>query len=894
MKRLLLFTGLITATFFVLLATLNQYPQDIKHKGDNEEGKKRKISGAVQWWSTVITNEQGAMDFESMHAAYEAANAMSSTRGLGIQWEEMGPDNIGGRARSILFDKNNQGVIFAGAVSGGLWKSTNNGLSWGKVNDLFESLIITTLTQAANGDIYFGTGEAFYSFGLNNPTGFSAFGFPGKGVWKSTDGGNTFTHLASTSPLTGNSTTEDWAYVSRLATSPTDANRVYASTNKGLRISSDGGATWSNAVGPILSYSWDVTVGSDGYVHTVVGNKYYRSTTPDGNSFELRSGQGGFPNSGIGRIELEVASSNASYVYAVCINSSTENLQGIYKSTDGGTNWTLIGPGGSTSFNPPGFQGTYDICVGALPTDPDVIYVGGQLSMWKYSSTLGWFTVSNWLGEFFDPDIYIHADMHYIEFNPFNTSEMYVACDGGLFRTGNADDVYPIFSDVNRSFNVTQFYSVAAAPTGEVIGGTQDNGTNYIDFLGNTTMTAKEIQGGDGGFSEIGRLNPNAFFAGLPAGTVTRSSSKGGGFNTFFDDRIDATGDGSIDEGADWLTPFALWEQSDTARAFYALGAGGVGGNSGHLWLTTGAMNFSVDPDWFRFPLTSGWVTCVSFSADGNTVFAGTSNGFLYRYSNLIAVDEAGKFSYPSISSTAASWNAVDSGITVASLQVAPGRYLRSIAVDPTNPAHVVVTGARYGNDENIWRSTNAMDATITFSDITDNLPKMPVWSSVIDIENPNRIIIGTDLGIYARDMSNADGWTEENGGMARVPVLDIKQVPYYGKPYLYIGTYGRGIFRSGSLVGIDETSSGINNVMLFPNPVQDQANLRVVLARAGAVEIKIYSLQGDLVQHIAPKNFGAGENSILINTSKMSTGTYVVNAISGTSAFSQKMVVIN
>lgn len=237
MKRLLLFTGLITIAFFLLLAFINPYAPVAKYEEKNEHG----ISGAIEWWMSVRVNDQtGELDLASMHEAYDAVNSMSSNRSMGIQWEEMGPDNIGGRTRSILFDKNNQGVIFAGAVSGGLWKSTNNGLSWGKVNDLFESLTISTIAQASNGDIYFGTGEAFYSFGLNNPTGFSAFGFPGRGIFKSTDGGNTFTQLTATIPATGNSTTEDWAYVSRLATSPTDANKIYASTNKGLRISSDG------------------------------------------------------------------------------------------------------------------------------------------------------------------------------------------------------------------------------------------------------------------------------------------------------------------------------------------------------------------------------------------------------------------------------------------------------------------------------------------------------------------------------------------------------------------------------------------------------------------------------------------------------------------------------
>jgi photosystem II stability/assembly factor-like uncharacterized protein len=182
--------------------------------------------------------------------AWQKANEMSATRTFGIQWEEMGPDNVGGRTRAILFDRNQQGVIYSGGVSGGLWKSTNSGQSWAKVNDDFESLVITSITQAANGDIYFGTGEGFYAYGLNNPTGFSAFGFPGKGVWKSSDGGNTFTHLAATIPVNGNLVTEEWAYVNKLASSPTDANIIYAATNKGLRISTDAGTTWTPCTGP--------------------------------------------------------------------------------------------------------------------------------------------------------------------------------------------------------------------------------------------------------------------------------------------------------------------------------------------------------------------------------------------------------------------------------------------------------------------------------------------------------------------------------------------------------------------------------------------------------------------------------------------------------------------
>ncbi|MBA2407940.1 MAG: hypothetical protein H0V65_08120, partial [Chitinophagales bacterium] len=266
MKNLLILTGFITGAFFTLLS-VGKY---ISFEPSIEK-EERGINDAMSWWYNVRSNQQtGKFDVSAILAAEKQADEMSSTRNLGIQWEEMGPDNIGGRTRAVLYDRNNEGVIFAGGVSGGLWKSVNGGDSWQVVNDMFEALTVTCLTQASSGDIYFGTGEALYSFGLDNPTGFSAFGFPGKGIWKSSDGGNTFTHLTSTIPATGNSTTEAWAYVTRLAASIDDPNRIYAAMNSGLKISTDGGASWFDAIGTPLIYAWDVKIGSDGYVHAVV------------------------------------------------------------------------------------------------------------------------------------------------------------------------------------------------------------------------------------------------------------------------------------------------------------------------------------------------------------------------------------------------------------------------------------------------------------------------------------------------------------------------------------------------------------------------------------------------------------------------------------------------
>ncbi len=887
MRKLLSLSAIIVVAFFIFLSLPSAVTLKTESHENERKGGKPEIKESIDWWTNARSNQEtGIFDPADMQMAIEEANAMATTRDVTINWEEMGPDNIGGRTRSILYDKDVSGLIFMGSVSGGLWKSTNNGDSWLRVAGDFSNNAVTCITQAINGDLYYGTGEGFHDLGLNSPLGYAAPGFPGGGVWKSTDHGNTWSQLSATAPVV-NSTTSDWAYVNKLAVSTTDASKIYAATNKGIKISKDGGTTWTNAGGiATASNAWDIKIGSDGVVHAVSANKYYRATSPNGDDFTTQMGVGGFPAIPQGRIEIGIAASNPSYVYAVIAETLVAgwSLYGMYKSTDGGQNWTLIAPGNSASFAPLGEQAGYDIALGISPTDPEKVFLGGQLSLFSYTPATGWVTLTNWFAEFFDPSIYIHPDMHAVVFNPTNPDQMLIGCDGGIYRTSNASATYPSFESLNRNYITTQPYSVDAKTTGEVIMGLQDNGCIYIDFNGNTAKAGREIWGGDAMTVEIAATNENAFFEEYFAGAVKRSSNSGtGGFSSFFDTRIDAGGTGFPGQGADWIAPFELSEQGNE-QSFFALGTGSSGGN---VWVTLGALNFSINPDWFRFPATTGVVTCLAFTPDGNTLFAGTSTGMMYRYSNLLAVRDSGKFKYPAINSAADKWSAVDSGISVASVSIGVNRYLRSIAVDRLNNNNIVVTAARYAATSYVWRSTDAM-STFTFSDITGNLPKMPVWSSCIDYVNPNLILVGTDLGVYSRDITTSD-WVEQNTGFERVPVMRIVQVPYYGQTdYTYIAGFGRGVFKSGSLVGIKNIENKIGSFKIFPNPVSDIATINASIASGSDVAIKVYDLKGNLVYGEVNKNQTSGSHNYTINTNSLSNGTYLIVIEAGTSKLSE------
>ncbi|MBA3647955.1 MAG: T9SS type A sorting domain-containing protein [Chitinophagales bacterium] len=857
---------------------------------DSEQNETQDARGYIDYMYRIRANQiTGKLDLNDEVRAYNAAETLVSSRSLGIQWQEMGPDNVGGRTRAILFDAKNANVVFAAGVSGGLWKSTNGGQSWQNIGDQYKCLTIVSLAQGPTGDIYFGTGEGLY---FNNGTGTG--GFIGQGIWKSTDGGNFFSQLQSTQPVSAVNVFVDWADVNRIAVSPNDPNRVYAATNTGLKVSHDGGLSWVAVYGPVgVISSTDVKTGNDGYVHASIGNKYYRSTAPDGDDFQLPTGQSSFFTGSFSRIELAVAQSDANYVYASTVNSSG-GMAGVFQSTDAGLSWTQIGPGNSVNFNPFAFfepqsggQGDYDDAVTVSLTDPQTIFVGGSGIMYRYTSTTGWVKIVDaYQNPFFG--FYVHPDMHALVFNPFKPTQMLIGCDGGVYITDNALQDQPEFYSADRNYRVTQMYSVAAAATGEVTGGTQDNGTIYIDFLGNTTMSGDAIFGGDGGYTEISHNNPDAFFGGTPNGVLFRSPSKGGGASTFFDFRIDKDNNGKIDEGAEFVTPFILWEQLDSPQvSFYACGS------SKSIWFTPYAVNFSIIPDWFRLSSTIGAVSCISFSHDGNDLYAGTTAGYVYHCGNIKDVFNAGKFHYSSPTSTV--WNVADSGIKVTSVLVASGRYIRSVAIDPTNNNNIVVTAGNYGNTSYVWKSNNALSDTIVMADITGDLPMMPVYGSTIDISNPNNLIVGTDFGVYSQDLSTGV-WSEENTGMAHVPTLMVRQIPFNTIPYLYIATHGRGIFRSSTLagvnVGISSQNTILDNVIVFPNPVSSLVNVNLNLAKPALINISIFDLNG---KHFANElhNLPSGENTVAIKTNSLANGTYLLKVQAESSVFTKKFVVI-
>lgn len=938
--------------FFIVLGTGDHGKRTYVPRG-TEPGQT--IGGAAEYWKTIRNNQlTGEVALADIEQALAEIKQLRGSKSLSWAWDEMGPDNQGGRTRAILFDKTTPTTMYAGAVSGGLWKSTTSGSSWVKVATIAENMIVASIAQAPNGDIYVGTGEGFYP-----GTGDGTRGFNGMGIYKSEDGDN-FTLLTNTS---------GFSYVNELAVAPN--GYVYAATKSGLKISSDAGASWS--VIPTYSPSSsntngdDVNIASDGTVVVVLNNHCYVSA--NGTDFTRVSGASPYTLPAAGeRMEIAIAPTDPNYLYA-SLAAANGSTQGIYRSVDKGANWTQIGPSASTTFNIHNNQGDYDNAIAVFPNDKNKIIVGG-INLWTWSEGGTWTQITSGSFSMTSP-LYVHVDIHELAFHPTNPNLLFVGCDGGIHRSTDGGATW---SMMNKNYCTLQYYAITSSGSGQVMGGTQDNSYHFIDFKGNTTKSSRELWAGDGGYAAISQLNPEAYFVSSQFGSAARTANDfqtyqkayKGSVNTdaeFFSRRMLLEGTPGTNF-SNFVTPLALWE---TIHAFdskdsvmfladtnylagevvrvrshahngypfsHTLLAGINKGDSmlvqnpiqsmfviaarTALWMTRQALDFSGTPQWFKIGSTTGGIVqTFTISADGNYIFVGTTAGNVFRYSNI-------RQAYDSLSADVTSSSTVITRTTIGSWS---GRAVTSIAVDPLDHNNVVVTLGNYGNTAYVYRSTNALDATPTFTSkqgtaVSTKLPAMPVYSSVIPIYKPNMLIVGTEYGTYiCEDINQTQPvWAESNVGMDRVPTLMLhQQVTAFPYDYIitgsgnetalfeyaqttnfkgiYAGTHGRGAFRNLDFVtGIENPTSQKpsafkSQILVYPNPVVSEATAVINFSVASRANVRVFDLSGKVVLSIDGLKMNAGRNEIKLDMSGLMRGNYIVQVISGAESKTAKII---
>ncbi len=928
--------GLVLLTASWIVGYRNTVDSDKKDGGNGQ-------SASAYLLSLRSNQVTGRVDMKDVLQARDqvAKLAAKKARGLSIQWTELGPDNYGGRTRSLLIDNRDATgkTVFAASVSGGIWKTVNGGQTWDRVNGFDENPNVVCMVQSSNGDIYAGTGEYFVSPG-DKISRYS--GFIGRGIFLSTDG-NSFTAIPATVPVLSEGTASMWAYINRMAID-LNSGRIYAATNGGLVYSDNGFSTYTLAKttsGEVLdTIATDVDIASNGLVVASVASLCYVSASGNPSGFidqstryystpDTMANENKLPRDNIARLELAVAPSNSDVIYAMAASSTDAvhqlefgELEGIYLSEDKGENWMVIGPGGSNSFNVLGdatdYFGFYNNTLAVHPTDPFVLLAGGT-DMWKGEKVNGtgyynWVKLSSSLQSAYT---YIHSSHHIYVYNPSNPSVCYIGSDGGVFIT---DDGFVTFRAINRQYNTCQFYSVGYDRNGYPIGGTQGNGIVYLNQEGNTPENGAQMGWSavamNGGYQEISMIMPTCFILSSEALTLNRSDDYGRNFSPVF---IPA----GITNPNAFLTPFALWEsfnnQNSRDSVTFVAEKNYIAGDTlivnsanndvpftyvtpeailkgqelrvkdivstrfflavqGAVHMTTQVLDFTQEPAYFKIAAIDGIPLCLAYSNDANYVYVGTDGGRVYRIANLA-------LAYNTATADVSSSSCIVSTSIVASY---PNRSVTSIAVDPNDPEHVIVTLGNYGNADYVYRTTNALDSLPTFSSIQGNLPKMPVYSSLIEMNSSDRIILGTEFGIWSTE--NADKntqWSNENEGMGNVPVFMLKQqrmAQYPIKNYgiIYAATHGRGLFQSVDFVGMDEFDDPepdlAGSLHIYPNPANDKIRISYSLDKQAAASIEIYDLSGHKVMTLQQSaQASAGVHVLPVAVNHLQSGTYIL-----------------
>jgi hypothetical protein len=493
--------------------------------------------GAAEIMKRLRSNlETGNFEPEDYLKLFKAYNKMVPTKNLDMTWEQMGPNNVGGRTRAILIVDNN--TLYCGAVSGGLWKSTDGANNWTQV-ETFPACPISAIDRTGNGTIYVATGTSYDSGGAGN----GGSGFPGAGLFKSSDGVN-WELVEGTEPNFLNP--GDWSYIDELAPDPNRSDRIWIAMTDGLGYYDESTNTLYDPEGnaldglPTNTQCQDVQISSDGsvMVASIGSGDAYRSLDGGSNWDPMfaNNDPAKLPQSGVGRLELAISPSNANYIYALGATTGGSMAGGWY-SSDKGATWSQGWPGqvdaidlfGSNS------QGIYDNIITVDPTNPTRALAGG-VTLWQFGTGQEPEQIAFNFG-FPGFNLYVHSDIHEFKWAP--NGDLYIGTDGGVFKSVDGGET---FIEANRGFITTQFYGIAHNSGDGALGGTQDNGTIYIPNDGSLSndMNGTSVFGGDGfdcDFSQISVPGYGTAFVTSQFGALSRFTESGSG-GEFYDNTL--------------------------------------------------------------------------------------------------------------------------------------------------------------------------------------------------------------------------------------------------------------------------------------------------------------------------------------------------------------------
>jgi len=682
------------------------------------------------------------------------------------RWELEGPTNIGGRLVDLVVDRWNEDTVYVAAATGGVWKTTDGGVTMQKAWSDDASQSMGAIAMGPDGAIWAGTGEI-------NPGG-GSITFGGTGIYRSTDGGRNWKRRGL----------EDSGTTGRIVVHPTDGQTAYvaaggslftAGGQRGVYRTTDGGKSWRRILAPATPYSggadlvmdprnprrlyaamWDHRREPDVRTYGGVGSGLWR--TDDGGTTWKRLENVLTPTPGdttglavdqsLGRIGVALAPGNPDRVYVITSHTFGQD-KGFYVSNDGGETFNTAAY--------PGSQGGFGWWFGRLwvdPANPDHLFVAGVNLRESINGGLTWFNSGG-----------LHADQHAMEWDPNNAGRVYEGNDGGLYRSDANGATQTWVKAEHEPY--TQHYQVEVAETdpSRITGGTQDNGC--IRSWGDPSWNGYGC--GDGEYVPIDWSNANIYYGCSQYGACRR-----------YTDSATGTASTNIQDGAasvrwNWHAPLVI-DPNDPAVIYFGGNQLNRSTDRGDTWTTlspphpddlTGTFEQGRNDPVYR---NWGTLTTIGVSkSDPETLYVGTDTGRLWKTHDL-----------------GANWTEfVGKGL--------PDRWVTRVAIDPRDEDVVYATFSGFRNGENAAHVYRTLDGGRRWTNVSANLPNAPVNDVVLD---RNRIYVATDVGVYSRSTGGGSNWRPVGRGLPLVPVLDLRL--HAPTDTLYAGTFGRSAWKVG------------------------------------------------------------------------------------------------
>ncbi len=754
-------------------------------------------------WGSAITAASAQLTQRLANFDREHPDTISPNSPIGIEsaygdWSSIGPtaDGTGsgdikglGRIDRIAFHPSNSNIIYIGAPSGQLWKTTTGGTSWTPVTDAIGNPGVAGISiSPTNGNIvYVLTGD-----GDSHTPGYLVYDYGSSaqctGVYKTTDGGTTWNKTGDL--YTGASDFEGH----HMDISSSNGNYLIAATDQGLYRTTDGGNNWTQVR---TGEHWDVKFkpGNDSVVYATTATSILYSTQ-GGRSGTWLTATTDFSLAASNRINLAVTDANSAYVYALPGNPGTGSHIGIFRSTNSGVSFTrrsntpnILGKLEDGSDG--GDQSGYDLGICVKQNDANFIATCG-LNVWVSNGSNGGSSMV-WSTKYRESyagaaNKYIHPDVHAVEYNPLN-NYLWAGSDGGIYRS--TDDGVS-WTNMSSGVSTTQFYGMAmqdANADGEsdglnILAGAQDNGMKYRPTAGGSVFG--HVICCDGYGSAIAPDNANILYMNI--NDYFGKSTDGGA--TYFDLVNPCTFYSPV--AIDFNNPDTVYLGGSSTRRSY----NGFSTVNANIAINTSRVLSTCPSNTTRLYGSSG--SNVIFSADRASTWT-TKSGL--------------------------------SGWPVGTFTV------NDIEPFPTNSSEVYVCFGGYSAGNKVMRSTNTGD---TWTNWSGTLPNVPTYGLCVASEG---VYIGTEIGVFFWGYSMTD-WVPFYNGMPKVAVTEMS---VNANGLIYASTFGRGAWLGTrrSICNSLITVSGVHDGSWY---YEASNGANVTLTSPASEENQIFIHSGDTV----------------------------------------------